>query len=355
MGLKWVEAEANYEGKDTKKEESRYGTTTPNFTPEYRRAVDDYRGQLNPQGANQAQQEGLDFLKGRQGGARRDIDTPNSHLAWYNSQLGQRVQGGYEPYTSQGAHLLGDAPTVEGRDITAQEAAANRGSEFMNDYKNPFQSDVINASLSDYDVGGDRALNAARAGRDASGAFGSRAAIGDAVLGGEIARGRGALSAGLNYEGFNTAAGLGMQDANRFTGTSQFNAGQRQGADMFNSEQAFNTSAANAGLLDSRERFNVGSEYQNDAQKIGAIDKIRDTLLDQANLTQAQIDNVVTANGIDLEAAQSLFAAGTITQQQLDDIVRMEAAGNSRSFTENTNSKMNEDTYGGSVKAGLGI
>jgi hypothetical protein len=104
------------------------------------------------------------------------------------------------------------------------QAQGHRASEFMGDYLNPYTGQVVDAALSDYDVGVGRTQNAMRARRDAGSAFGDRAAIADAIYGGEASRGRGALSAGLRADAFNTAANFGAGDAGRFTAASGQNA-----------------------------------------------------------------------------------------------------------------------------------
>ena len=104
------------------------------------------------------------------------------------------------------------------------QAEARRASEFMGDYLNPYTGQVVDAALSDFDVGVGRTQNAMRARRDAGSAFGDRAAIADAIYGGEASRGRGALSAGLRADAFNTAANFGAGDAGRFTAASGQNA-----------------------------------------------------------------------------------------------------------------------------------
>ena len=70
-----------------------------------------------------------------------------------------------------------------------------------------------------------RAQQSASAARN--GAFsGSRYGVREAATEGELARSRASTAAGLRSNAFNTAAALGMQDADRFTNVDMFNTGQ---------------------------------------------------------------------------------------------------------------------------------
>lgn len=108
-------------------------------------------------------------------------------------------------------------------------------------YMNPYTDSVTKAALGDYDYGAGqtRAENKlALAGDTTFG--GSGGAIQTALSEDAINRGRGALSAQLNADAFNTAAGLSGDDANRRQQMSLANmTAQNQGA-MFNAGQQDN-------------------------------------------------------------------------------------------------------------------
>lgn len=178
--------------------------------------------------------------------------------------------------------------------VAAQQIAARRGSEFMGDYQNPFLDQVLESSLSDFDVGTDRAANAFRAqsiaGGTTGGAYGSNP-VGAAILAGEAARGRGALGAGIRSNAFNTAAGLGMQDAGRYLAADQSNQQANLAADTFN-----------ANLLNNRQQFdaNLGMAYN-----------------DQRDRTAMNLANLGTTGfGVGQGLASGLFDAGTTGQGQ---------------------------------------
>lgn len=86
----------------------------------------------------------------------------------------------------------------------------------LQNYFSPYQNDVVKSALADYDVGAGqtRAANQlALAGDDTFG--GSGGAIQTSLSNDAIDRGRATLSAGLLNQGFNEAASLSNQDADR--------------------------------------------------------------------------------------------------------------------------------------------
>lgn len=87
-------------------------------------------------------------------------------------------------------------------------------------FMDPYMGDVVNTSLSGYDLDAGRRIAAAQAAGARGGAFGgSRFAIGEAMLGGELARNRGALEAGLRSDGwrYSLDKALGLQGTNQQT------------------------------------------------------------------------------------------------------------------------------------------
>jgi len=109
----------------------------------------------------------------------------------------------------QGARTLGQI--AKGGQITGQSLLDN-----LQSYMSPYTKDVVDTSLADYDYGAGqtRAQNQlSLAGDDTFG--GSGGAIQTALSEDAIDRGRGALSAGLRDQAFNTGAGLSSSDADR--------------------------------------------------------------------------------------------------------------------------------------------
>jgi hypothetical protein len=154
-------------------------------------------------------------------------------------------------------------------DISAQQIAARRGSEFMSDYINPYMRDVVDTTLADYDVGTDRTMAGRSAARDASGAFGNRSAIADAIFQADSNRGRAGTAANLRAAGFNTALGAGQADAGRFLSADTTNAANNLSAAGMNVGNRLSTQLANQanqrGNIDRVNNlgmFNVGAQNQ---------------------------------------------------------------------------------------------
>lgn len=218
------------------------------------------------------------------------------------------VTRGMDAYKNAGYYSLQDLSKNFGGEwatpdpVAAQMVSARTGAEFMNAYKNPFDKDVIDASIADYNANADRSLNAMRAGRDASGAFGDRAAIADAVFNADAARGLGSMVGGLRQQGFNTAAGLGMADANRFLTADTGNADRRLQADTFNNN-----------MTNNRQQFSVNQAMQGDAQRMQALRDLRDTALAGSAENRA---NILAQSGIasgGLSQLTNLLNLGTST------------------------------------------
>jgi hypothetical protein len=172
---------------------------------------------------------------------------PMSRIAGSNQYLdaaGSSLMGGLNPQISKMLEGAGSAASV----------GATGASDYYDKYKNPWENDVINTSLADFDVGAGR--QTAQADLDMAGADafnGSGSALTKSMLGGEIARGRGALSAGLRSQGFNTAMGLGSQDADRFLQAGIANAGFQDAAAGRNLQAA--------GLLGNLENQLLGQRF----------------------------------------------------------------------------------------------
>jgi hypothetical protein len=115
----------------------------------------------------------------------------------------------------------------------------------------------VNRSLDKFDTGAARANAARLASQDAGSAFGARSRTGNAIFQGDTVNNRGLLASNLYSNAFNTAAGYGMQDANRSLSADTSNAGNRLNAALANQSTAFNTGNANANLLQNNNQFNA--------------------------------------------------------------------------------------------------
>lgn len=159
---------------------------------------------------------------------------------------------GYDATTGSAANYDAImARAAKGYDATNATASTYNASSLLDGldkYMSPYTGQVVDAALADYDYGAgqtraSQALDEAR-----SGAFGgSGAAIGRSMTEGELARGRGSLSANLRDQGFTRGAGLSAQDA-----------GFRNDASRFNADAQTRVSMANVDAANQANQFNAG-------------------------------------------------------------------------------------------------
>jgi hypothetical protein len=150
----------------------------------------------------------------------------------------------------------------------AQAGAASLLDNFSA-YQNPYNRQVVDTTLADFDqqAGQTRAAQAANAAR--TGAFGgSRYGIREAQTEGELARARAATQAGLLDQGFRTAAGLSQDDAGRRQQSGLFNADAQNQAGAFGASASNNASLANQGASNQFALTQAG--LQNDVARYGA-------------------------------------------------------------------------------------
>jgi hypothetical protein len=339
--MAWVNSnvKGSYENSNNSSERNTYGTRTPNLSDDWLASFKKAQGNLNAGGYTPDQQKAIDLGLGSLNTTRDSLAKANGDLGFFSSQIA--------PYAVAPDRLAIQGIAASPAEEYVGDVTAKTGADFMDRYKDPYQKDVIDASLADYDVGVDRGLSGLRASRDASGAFGDRAALADATYLGDSNRGRGLLVAGLNSQGFNTRAGYGMQDANRTLLADQGNQTTEQGVRSRNAGNLLDANKFNAAQFSDISKFNVDTQYKGDKQRMDAIKM-------QAGLSQQVLDNVFKGNQIDTDAAKSLFEAGQISQDQLLTLLQAASEGNGFSYTEDSKSKGSSNTAKVSFEAGIG-
>ena len=171
----------------------------------------------------------------------------------------------------QGWINQGPAQAASGGAVTA-----NQGSQYMGSYANPFENQVVQSTVADLTNEFDKTQNKLRAaygGQGWSPTAGAASGVQVAAAQGadDFLRTVGSTVGGLRSQGFNTAAGLGQGDANRFYGASGQN-------------------AANANQLN---MYNAGLEAQKQMANVNAMRDI--------------VNNAVTAGAIGTDTAKTLF------------------------------------------------
>lgn len=227
--------------------------------------------------------------------------------------------GGYTAAQFGGAQMqsanVGPMQTFAGADfdpsgIDGVEAAeigrfdqvgARQGAAFMDAYQNPYEQDVIDATLADFDnqAGRTRAAQAAQAA--ATGAFGgSRNAIREAMIEDDLSRARATTAGNLRRDGFVTAAQLGMADADRELAANSTNAGIS--ADMARAQAQLEQQAALTNFGAAQDNLRFGANLQQQAG-LNNMDAINQGILTQAGFNQ-------DANATNASLAQQAGLAG---------------------------------------------
>ena len=125
--------------------------------------------------------------------------------------------------------ILNTPPATQ---VTAEPVTASTvANSDLSPYLNPYQSDVVNATLAQLSQLNARQLMNTNQGATAANAFGgSRSGVADALTNAYDMQQAAPVLAGLNAQGFNTALNAAGQDADTRNAIAQFNAGQNVAA-----------------------------------------------------------------------------------------------------------------------------
>ena len=227
--------------------------------------------------------------------------------------------------------LYGERPTIQAgqvggvRDV-ATETAASR----MDAYRNPFEQQVVEATLSDLGQARDEALNRAGMQQAAAGAFGGgRQALREAAIQDDYLKNVGRLAGALRQQGFMQGAQLGAGDASRAlqSGTANQRADLQRALTQAQLDQQAGITGAD--LLNRRQQFDVAAAERGDIRRDQAAQRQADIALRQAREGDV--------------AAQTLFGVGGAGQKQILDYLRagVPLFGGQQDTTETTSDLMN--------------
>lgn len=374
MGWFTAKVETGYQNQNQNTSQNTYGTRTPNVGAQGDAAYKNLLGNVGTNGATAAQTGSMNFFSGQMNPATNPVNqattAANTNLDASRGWLGDQSTkyGAFETQPArQSSAFMANAAGSDGVSAGAAGSAGGyTGANFANQYAGLFGSQVTDPALAAYDYGTARDVNALDARTAAAGGFAnsrsSEIPYSDLIAQANL--GRANLSAQLNQQGLNSAIGYGSQDASRLTSNNQFNTGQANQMAQFNAGQAqqnnqFNASNQtqnnqfNAGQNQNASQFNVNAGYQGDQQNLQAIKARADTIMQHAGLSQQQLGNIVTANGINTSAAQALFEQGAITQAQLGAILDAAGQYNGYSYTEDRTGRSNTNTT--SVNSSVGF
>lgn len=252
-----------------------------------------------------------------------------------------------------GADLVGpvgpisvDAIGVD--DISAERVAGQRGAEFMDLYRNPFEDQVVGASIRDLERAYARAKTAAGSRQQAAGAFGGSAtALENALMADDFFNTVADTAGGLRARGFETAAGFGQTDAARMLQAGGMNQAAALEASRANQSARLDAARATQAARLEASRANqdaaLRARIADQAARLQAAGMNQDAALraaiqNQSNATQREMFDVDAAYrgqdartaaardwaatiaqglGIDNETAMALLQGGGLGQQQL--------------------------------------
>ena len=189
---------------------------------------------------------------------------------------------------------MSGSPTVSARDVTAGQLSSTD----LSQYYNPYETQVVQSTLSDLDRSRQMAMGQAGAQATAAGAFGgSRQALMEAETNKAFAEQAARAAGQLRQAGFNQAQGMAQQDI----------AGRMQ-----------------AGLANQGANLQAGTTTANLAQQAGLSNQ---AAINQASQFGASAANQAAAQGSAQQQAASQFGASAANQAALQNA----AAGNQAS------------------------
>lgn len=148
------------------------------------------------------------------------------------------------------------------------------GAQYMSQYQNPYENQVVQAALGDVELARQRAGLTDRAAATAAKAFGgSRQGVAEALTNEAALRNASSTAANLRSAGFTTAAQLGQSDAARILQAQMAN----QGIDM-------TTQQANATLAQQANLANQSAGLQGAGLRLNAAGQIGSLAAQQQNL-----------------------------------------------------------------------
>ena len=218
----------------------------------------------------------------------------------------------------------------------SQAAQANMGN--IGQYYNPYQRDVIDATMADLEKGRQGAVQQMGQQAMAAKAFGgSRQGVAEALTNQAYGEQAGKTVSQLRAQGFDTAANLMQQDVARQQQTGLSNQAARNQMSQFNAGNLQQAGLSNAAALNAAGQFGAGA--MNTA-----------SLSNQSAANQAALTNAAARNQM------SQFNAGNMQQAGLSNMGALNQAGQFGAGAMNTASLSNQSAMNqmNQFNAGLG-
>lgn len=287
------------------------------------------------------QQGAFDVLQGQMTGQpwQQFINAGQSALGEGANRLGQSaraIEGVWNdtlaPMASQANYQLGDSPEMQAATVgNVADITAGRGADNMAAYANPWQRDVTDAVGNDMEEAYLRMQARNKASATLGGALGG---AGQGLMGAQTAddylRSRARAMSDIRSRGFEVGANLGMADANRALDASRANQAAQMQRALADAQFQQSARQFNAGLRDSRDKFNINANLDSDAAKravagmgIDAASMAGGLGADAANLGLQSANLGLDGVNAQTQAALNAFNAGSIGFDQLMQFLNM--------------------------------
>lgn len=316
-------------------------------------------------GANTYSARGYDPTNATSGGygatnaASQGYDAQGYTGQGYNATTGQATNFDAVKAGQARSYDAVKAGQAQGYDPTSASASTYSASSLLDGldkYMSPYTGQVVDAALADYDYGAgqtraSQALDEAR-----SGAFGgSGAAIARSMTEGDLARGRGSLSANLRDQGFTRGTGLSAQDAGFRNDAARANAEAQTrvamaNADAANQAAAFRAAAANQFSLtdalaaNEAARFNTGESNRFTLTDADAANRAAQANADAAN--RFGIANLDAANTASRFGADALNTSGQFNTQARNNALQFSSDAVNRANLANADAANTASRFG---------
>lgn len=287
----------------------------------------------------------------------------------YDAVTGQASRASGGGYNAAQAQAQGyDAAIADLANLPTARAGSARAAQIeqsrIDALRNPYEQQVVDATLADFDVNAERTRAQQAAQAAGAGAFGgSRFGVREAVTEGELARARAAQQAGLLADSYNFAAGLANEDAGRQQQASITNANNATQAGIANANIGLSGLLANVDALNQAGRFNAqafndvslaNAGMSNDARRFGADAANQASRLNAQLGTQASLANADSINRAAEFGADAFNRAG-LQNAQLGtsvNLANMDAVNNALQFTAAANNQAGLANAGFANEAG---
>jgi hypothetical protein len=193
-------------------------------------------------------------------------------------------------------------------------SAAQLSDADLNQYMNPYQQDVIDATMADLGRARDNAVNASGVAATQGGAFGGdRHAIMESQNHADYMRQAASTSANLRNQGFQNAQNAAMADINATNQSRAYNAQEAMQASMANAQSANDRSqftgstAAQAAMQ--KQQIEAQMAAQRMASSGGSDGGYKDRAL-KAQSQQAALEAAMSMYGMQFDAANQLYGMG---------------------------------------------